>query len=47
VADLKAHSAKRKAKRSLTVSVKTPKETEEKAPLESTTEMARLRGSAR
>jgi hypothetical protein len=36
---------KRKAKRSYTVSVKTPKGTEEKASLNGTTEMAHLRGS--
>jgi hypothetical protein len=40
-------SGKRKAKRSFTVSVKTPKGTEEKATLKGITGMARVRGSAR
>jgi CxxC motif-containing protein len=40
-------SGKRKAKRSFTISVKTPKGIEEKATFKCTTEMARLRGSAR
>jgi hypothetical protein len=38
---------KRKAKRSITVSVKTLNGTEEKVTLKGTTGMARLRGSAR
>jgi hypothetical protein len=46
VADLNAQW-KRKAKRNFTVSVKTPKATEEEATLKSTTGMASLRGSAR
>jgi hypothetical protein len=37
-------SGKRKAKSSFTVSVKTPKGTEEKATLKGTSGMARLRG---
>jgi hypothetical protein len=37
----------RKAKKNFTVSIKTPNRTEEKATLKGTTEMARLRGSAR
>jgi hypothetical protein len=40
-------SGKIKAERSITVSVKTPKGTEEKATLKGTTGMARLHGSAR
>jgi hypothetical protein len=40
-------SGKRKAKRSFTVCVKTPKGTEEKATLKGTMGMASLRGSAR
>jgi hypothetical protein len=40
-------SGKRKAKRSFTVSVKTPKGTEDKTTLKGSTGMARLRGSAR
>jgi hypothetical protein len=40
-------SGKRKAKRSFTVLVKTPKGTEEKASLEGNTRMARLRAFAR
>jgi hypothetical protein len=40
-------SGKRKAKRSFTVSVKTPKRTVEKATFKDSTVMARLRGSAR
>jgi hypothetical protein len=38
---------KRKAKRSFTVSVKTPKGAKKKATLKGTTGRARLRGSAR
>jgi hypothetical protein len=38
---------KRKAKRSLTVTVKTPKRTGENATLKGTTGMVRLRGSVR
>jgi hypothetical protein len=38
---------KRKAKRSFTVSVKTPNGTEDKTTLKGSTGMARLRGSAR
>jgi hypothetical protein len=37
---------KRKAKRSFTISVKTPNGTEDKTTLKGTTRMARLRGSA-
>jgi hypothetical protein len=40
-------SGKRKAKGSFTVSVKTPKGTEQKATLKRTTGMSRLGGSAR
>jgi hypothetical protein len=40
-------NGKRKAKRSFTVSVKTPNGTEYKTTLKGTTRMARLRGSAR
>jgi hypothetical protein len=40
-------NGKRKAKKSITVSVKTPKGTEEKATLKGTTGMARFHGSAR
>jgi hypothetical protein len=40
-------SGKRRAKRSFTISAKTPKGTEEKATLNGTTEMACLRGSVR
>jgi hypothetical protein len=40
-------TGKRKAKRSFTVSVKTPKGTQERATLKGTRGMARLRGSAR
>jgi hypothetical protein len=40
-------SGKRKAKRSFTISVKTPKGTKEKATLKGTTGMARLRSSSR
>jgi hypothetical protein len=40
-------SRKRKVKKNFTVFVKTPNGTEEKATLEGTTGMARLRGSAR
>jgi hypothetical protein len=39
-------SGKRKAKRSFTVSVKTPNGTEDKTTLKGSTGMARLRGSA-
>jgi hypothetical protein len=40
-------SGKRKAKRRLTISVKAPKESQEKAALKGTTGMALLHGSAR
>jgi hypothetical protein len=40
-------SGKRKAKRSVTVSVKPPRGTEEKAALKGITGMSRLRGSVR
>jgi hypothetical protein len=46
VADIKPQWKKR-AKRSFTIYVETPKGTEEKATLKGTTGMARLRGSAR
>jgi hypothetical protein len=42
-----ASSGKRRAKRSVTVSVKTPNWTEEKAALKSTSGMAQLRGFVR
>jgi hypothetical protein len=41
------HSGKRKANRSFTVSVKTPKGTEEKVTLKGTTGVAPFRGSTR
>jgi hypothetical protein len=41
------HSGKGKAKKSFTVSVKTPNGTEQKSTLQGTTGMARLCGSAR
>jgi hypothetical protein len=46
MADVKAQWKKR-GKRSFTVSVNTPKGTEEKATLKGTTGMAHFRGSAR
>jgi hypothetical protein len=45
-ADFKARG-KREAKRSFTISIKTPNGTVENATLKDTTEMAGLRGSAR